>query len=215
MQMFRLIVRTLLLSALLSLPAASAFAKRSLDLSVLSPELREEVLKRFPGIEKDNLHLDKIDEVLRYLQLRPEFDRLQVFEEDGNYKLRYEYAKRLGEVSFKGMKFFSESEITSLMNIKKGEVFDQNTLIEKGEKLRQGYKDVGFMNAVIDIEMPPGKDGAVDIVVKVTENKRTLITSIILQSPNAELNKDLSKKLKSVLDDPLTEKAFEIGRAHV
>ena len=195
----------LLLCLVLSTPA---FAKKVLNLSDIPPQVRAEIYKRYPQAEKEKITLDQVDDIIRLLQLKPEFDRLQVFDEGNEYKLHFIKTKRLGDVSFSGIKYFSNSETSNIFAVKGGDPFDQQTLIEQGEKLRQAYKDQGYFNAVVDIEMPPRPDGNVDILVKVTENKRTIISKINLQSPNNELNRGLGNKLESNLDDPLTEKTL-------
>lgn len=193
---------------LISFSATSSWAKKTLDLSKFPANIRAEVYKRFPMAENERIGLDQVDDIIRQLQLRPDFDRLQVLETGSTYKVTYIKTKRIGEVTFAGLKFLSKSEAANYLAVKVGDVFDQQTLIDQGEKLRQAYKDQGFLNAVIDIEMPPREDGNVDINIKVTENKRTLIANIVLQSPNADLNKELAKKLEKVVDDPLTDKTL-------
>lgn len=197
-----------LIILLIILEPCALWAKKSIDLSTLSKEVRAEVYKRFPLAEHERIGLDQVDEIIRVLQLRPEFDQLQVFENNNAYKIAFIKTKRIGEVTFSGLSFFSKSEASNFLAIKSGDAFDQQTLIDQGGKLRQSYKDQGFFNAVIDIEMPPRTDGNIDINVKVTENKRTLVANIVLQSPNAELNKNLANKLKKVVDDPLTDKTL-------
>ncbi|MDG0816088.1 BamA/OMP85 family outer membrane protein [Bdellovibrio svalbardensis] len=202
--------RALTLSAalLITLGTCSAWAKKNIDLSNFPAEVRADIYKRFPQAQNDRIGLDQVDEIIRFIQLRPDFDRLQVLDSGNVYKVTYIKTKRIGEVQFQGLKYLSKSEAANYLAIKSGDVFDQQTLIDQGEKLRQSYKDLGFFNAVIDIEMPPREDGNVDIHVKVTENKRTLVANIILQSANQELNKSLAIKLEKVVDDPLTDKTL-------
>lgn len=194
---------------LLFIQSSPAFAKKGLDISSLPPEIQLDVQRRYPQVNKDFIALDMVDEILRYLQLKPQFDRLIVNETSvGSYKLEYVHAKRIGNVTFIGNDFYSNSETSTLFAVKSGDVYDQQSLAEQGEKLRLAYKEQGFMNTIVDIEMPPGKDDTVDVILKVTENKRTLIHNLIVQSPNAKLNKDLVNELDSKVDDPLTEKTL-------
>lgn len=201
-------IRCLFIVLCLSSFADTAFAKKTLDLSNFSAETRAEVFKRFPQARHEKLSLDIVDEIMRTLQLKPDFDQLQVFDEGSSYKMSYIKTKRIGAVIFSGLQALSKSEAQLQFAVKPGDIFDQQVLIDQGERLRQNYKDLGYLNAVVDIEMPPRKDGNVDIQVKVTENKRTLVTKITLQSPNSDLNKELADKLDGKLGDPLTEKTL-------
>ncbi|MEK2688218.1 POTRA domain-containing protein [Bdellovibrio sp. GT3] len=197
---------SLTLSILLLIQTTPAFGK-GLDISSLPEKMQAELVQRYPAIKKDFIPLSLIDDVLRYLQPQPLFDRVMVTERTaGTYKLEYVVARRIGEINISGNDFFSNSAVLSIFTVKSGNVFDQQELAELGEKLRLAYKDQGFFNAVIDIEMPPGKGENVDIHLKVTENKRTVIHNLIVQSPNHALNKAMVDKLDSSLDEPLTEK---------
>ncbi|WP_413581992.1 POTRA domain-containing protein [Bdellovibrio sp. HCB288] len=197
---------SLTLSILLLIQSGPAFGK-GLDISSLPENMQTELVQRYPAIKKDFIPLSLIDDVLRYLQPQPLFDRVMVTEiTAGTYKLEYVVARRIGEIKITGNDFFSNSAVLSIFTVKSGNVFDQQELAELGEKLRLAYKDQGFFNAVVDIEMPPGKGENVDIHLKVTENKRTVIHNLIVQSPNHALNKAMVDKLDSSLDEPLTEK---------
>ncbi|HWU42045.1 MAG TPA: POTRA domain-containing protein, partial [Bdellovibrio sp.] len=198
----------LFLALTLFLNVSSAWAKKNIDLSNFTPEVRSEIYKRFPQAEKEKISLDVADDIIRNLQLRGDYDRLQVLDEGNQYKVVFIKTKKIADVTFAGLHFYSKTEASNIFNVKSGTPFDQQTLVDQGEKLRQSYRDQGFQNAVIDIEMPSRPDGNVDINIKVTENKRTLVRTITLQSPNEELNKKLSNKLDSFLDDPLTDKTL-------
>lgn len=199
----------LLTSLVLAALSCPAWAKKALDLSTLPQDVRTDLLKRFPQADKDKLALSEMDEIVRYLQLQPQFDRIQIIDAgNGAYKLQYFHARRVGKVSYQGTRFYSDNEVSNIFTVKSGDVFDQQELVEQGERLRLSYKDQGFFNAIVDIEMPTGSKDDVDVVVKVTENRRTLIHAINLQSPNNILNKALLSKLDSRIDDPLTEKSL-------
>lgn len=197
-----------LLLPLVAFSATPAWAKKQLDISNLSKDLQDDLYKRFPAIGKDKYTLEQVDEVIRYLQLKPQFTTIQVFDEGNGtpYKLRYYLTRRVGKVTIQGLKTISENEARGLFNVKTGDVFDQQSLIDDAEKLRQLYKERGFANAVLDIEMPPNTDGSVDVVLKVNENKRTRIKDIRITSANENLNRRLADKLDSELNEPLTEK---------
>lgn len=184
------------------------WARKALDLKGLPPEIRKEVLGRFPNAESDKLSLPQVDEIIRLLQVRPQFTRVQVIDDPNSatYKLEYELTRNIGEIKVVGAKNMSRFEMDSAFATKSGEAFDQQTLIEQGERLRQAYRDKGYLNAVIDIEMPPGPNNTVNIVLKVTENTLTEIQEIVIQSPNVELNKALRKEVKGYIDESFEDK---------
>lgn len=209
MRMSRTLTLLLILSFGLGLPI-SVQAKKALTYSNLAPEAQADLVKRFPQVEKEKLSLEQVDEIIRYLQGKPQYENIQVFD-DGKltpYRLEFRRTKLISDVKFSGLKNLSKSDAENIFAIKSGVVFDQQTLIEAGEKIRQAYSERGFLNAVIDIEMPPESEDRIQVAVKITENKQTLIRDIIVQSPNEDLNKKLAKELRSYIDDPLTENSL-------
>lgn len=208
MSKIRNVSRALLILSLLC--ALGAEAKRGLDMSALAPDVLADVVKRFPQVEKEKLTLEQIDDIIRFLQLKPQLDDIQVFDDGGTspYRLHFSQTRRIGNVSFQGLQNISESEARNIFNVKSGEVFYQQSLVEDADKLRLAYKEKGFFNAVIDMEMPSGPQQTVDLVLKITENKQTRISNIKIQSANDELNKKLFNKIDSEIEEPLTDQAL-------
>nr|BFD63469.1 outer membrane protein assembly factor [Bdellovibrio sp. HM001] len=181
--------------------------KKPLNISNLPQDLQEDLTRRFPQLGKERLTQDQVDDIIRQLQLKPQIKRVRVLD-DGNsspLRLEYELTRRVASVKIVGNKNFSTSEAENLFGVKSGDVFDQQTLIEGGEKLRQAYRDLGYYNALIDIEMPPETADTVGVLVRVNENKRSLVRNIILISPNEELNKKVMKEIDDSLNDPYTD----------
>lgn len=206
--MFKSLSYQLILGVLGASLATPAYAvKKNLNYSNLPPEIQEEVTKRFPQVRTDKISPEQVDEVLRYLQVKPEFHRLRVLDEGNGspYLLDFEYTRRISEVTFAGVKNISDNQAETLFGTRAGSVFDQDTLVEGGERLRQAYRERGFLNAVIDIEMPPQSPSTVGVNVKVSEGRQSRIQHIAIASPNTELNKKLVKELKGYLNDPYTE----------
>lgn len=191
-----------------------SWARKALDLKGLPPEIRKEILTRFPMAETDKLTLAQVDDVIRLLQVRPQFTRVQVIDDNSSntYKLEYELTRNVGNIKVVGARNMSRFELDSAFATKTGEAFDQQTLIEQAERLRQAYREKGYLNAVIDIEMPPGPNNTVDIVLKVTENTLTEIQQIVIQSPNVELNKALRKEIKGYIDEDFQDR--ELNELH-
>lgn len=176
--------------------AWSAETGRRLNISVLPPEVHQEVLSRFPQISGNKVSLETVDEVIRFLQLRPEFDLVQVVDlGSGQLKLNTDRSTRVAKVKFEGLRALSESEAHQIFAINVNDVLNQDQLINGGERLTQQFHQLGYRNASIDVEIPPDGKGNVEIVVKVKEGLQTLIGSLSFISSNGELNKGLESRL--------------------
>ncbi|WP_081110893.1 POTRA domain-containing protein [Bdellovibrio bacteriovorus] len=196
-----------LLVLILLCTSSLAQAKKNLRYDTLPAEVQSDLVKRFPQIEKEALNLEQLDEVIRYLQLKPEFENVRILD-DGNgspYRLDFQRTRIISKVSIDGISNISESEAGSTFGVKAGDVFDQQNLIEGAEKIRQLYAERGYLNAVVDIAMPPEGADQVGVEIKVTENKQTRVRNILIQSSNEALNRELSKHLKGFHKDPFTD----------
>lgn len=185
----------------------TAFAKKALDYSSLPESVREDLVRRLPYVQNEKIGLSQVDEVIRFLQQKSQFNNIQVIDEGGNspYQILFERSKRITDVRFTGNKNLSTSEVESLLSVKAGDSFDQQSLIEGGERIRRAYEDKGFMNAIIDIEMPPEDEDKVGILIRVNENRRSLIHNVLVQSANDELNDQIVKELSRYLNKPYTD----------
>lgn len=202
--------RTLLSLVFLSAFAAGlncAWAKKTLNYSRLPNETQNELLKRFPQVEKEKISQEQLDEIVRFLQLKPQYESIQILEdsESPSYRLDFKKTKLISAIKFSGLNNLSHNDAENIFSIKSGSVFDEQSVIEGGESIRQAYKERGFLNASLDIAMPPDGDSNVNIEIKVTENRQTRIRNILLQSANEDLNKKLAKKMASYIESPLTE----------
>jgi outer membrane protein insertion porin family len=186
--------------------AAETGSKRALNISGLNAEMQKDLIKHFPQLAGGKLSLETVDDVIRFLQNRPEFDLVQVVDAGNNQlKLVTEKSTRITAVKISGLNAVSESEAKALFTVNAGDVLNQDNLISGGEKLRQQYNQIGFRNASIDMEIPPDGQGNVQVLVKVKEGMQTLIGSIQFNSANADLNKAVANRLSRFKNDALTD----------
>lgn len=202
---------------LLMLLSSTTWAKKPLALTNLEKEVQVEILKRFPNADKDRLSLEQVDDLIRFLQTKFQLESVQVYDDGGNtpYRLEFKKTKRIGSIKISGLKNLSRSEAESLFALKSEAVFDPQGIAEAGERIREAYKDRGFLNAKLDIEMPARSDDVVDIDIKVTENQQTRVKDILMQSSNEDLNKKLSRELRKFLNAPLTESTLSAVQVQV
>jgi len=201
-----LLIAPLACLLLASTPAWSAdVSKHSLNISSLPPELQQELQRRFPQIATKQLTLENIDDIIRFLQARPEYDLIQVVEAGGQYKLNTERSTRVSAVKFEGLRALSESEAKQLFTVNVNDVLNQDQLQNGGQRLVQQYNQIGYRNASIDVEIPPDGKGDVQLNVKIKEGVQTLIGGLTFNSPNTELNKALESRLSREKGYALTD----------
>lgn len=207
MKLNSLLLRALLCTQLIaSVALAAELSKRSLNISTLPPEVQKDLVRLFPQITNKQVTLENVDDIIRYLQLRPEFDLVQI-EDSGGGQLKVDTSRstRVSLIKFEGLRALGESEAKQLFGINQNDVLNQDQLQIGGQKLVQQYNQIGYRNASIDVEIPPDGKGDVHLVVKVKEGVQTLIGGFTFNSANTELNKNLESRLSREKGYALTD----------
>lgn len=192
-------IRTLLALAILAaLPALAAETRRA-DFSSAGPEIADAIQKKIPAAQLEKLTPAGIDAVLRELQALPGVEQAIAVEGVGD-QVRFEIrrAKRVGSIAVSGAHALTTTEVQNLLGYAKDDVFQADTLVDAGERLRAAYKEIGFQNTQIDIEYPSDKTGLVALNVRIDEGPRTEIRIVRVQSDDPELNTHLQEKISSL-----------------
>lgn len=191
-------------------PGLAQAAQKTVDLSLLSESVQKNIYKQFPILSTEDFTSYDLDALIRFVILEEQFDaaQIQMDLEDGVevYKLNVGKTRRISALKITGNQNFSESEIRREFAMSEKSLFDQNLLIEAGERVRRMYNEAGFANTVVDLEFARASSADVEVTIKIQEGPQTIITSINLRASNPEFKKRyqeyLNKKLK---DEPLTE----------
>lgn len=215
----QILIKTLLLS-LLTLSSLTAMAARKMDLSALSPEVQSDIFRQFPRLKSETFTQSDLDSLVRYLVTEEQFDsvQIQVEEREGlsSYYLNVGKTRRISKLTFKGMGEYSESEIRREFVVTEKSVFDQQSLIEAGERVRKFYRDHGYLNASLDLEF--ARLSATDVAVSVTvkEGPQTLIKKVVLNATNPDFQKVFEKYLqKKLLNEPFVERDINVVRKNI
>lgn len=185
---------------------AADAGKHNLNISGLSPEVQTELHHRWPQIAAKTLTLENIDDIIRFLQARPDYDLVRVVDTGGGqYKVTTERSTRVSAVKFEGLHAMSESEARSIFGVNPGDVLNQDIFQSGGQKLINQFNQIGYRNASMDVELPPDGKGDVQLILKIKEGVQTLIGGFTFTSQNTELNKALESRLSREKGNALTD----------
>ncbi len=191
---------------LITLFAFSASATWQVQLQELPENIRVPLLKQFPEIEKERLNKTQMDEIIRWLHSQLQADRVIFSDETpGQAKLEIKRIPRISQINFSGLSALSETEARSYISFNKNDAYDQDLLLEGGERLRQAYKVLGYLSAEINVDMPTDQKGQLILNIQVRENKRTEVTELKFEIANSELKTQLVKKLRSFKGKTFTD----------
>jgi outer membrane protein assembly complex protein YaeT len=185
---------------------------RVLDLQALDSVKREALLASFPNLSKTDFTLGDLDAAIKYLVEKSSFDSAQYMETDvpGHFLLKIGKTQRVNSVQIIGNNSLAESDVRQAFAVPEQAVFDRDSLLEAGERVRKYYKDEGFFNCVVDMEFHPHEKDDYDVIAKITENVRSRINEIHIVSHNPELDKKLQKMLSKNKNAPFTPYVLKI-----
>jgi outer membrane protein insertion porin family len=191
--------------------------KRQVDLSAFSEQTQEDLKKQFPFLVGGTPSRADLDNLIKYLVTQEQYEtvqmRMELLGDTEVYHLNVGRTRRISSLSFTGLDFFSETKIRSELGINEKSVFDQQVLIEAGERVRRLYRDQGFRNTVIDLEFKRLSATEVGVAFIIKEGLQTKISQVDLRVSNPVFRdffeKSLRKKLK---DEPLTESLLNLLR---
>ena len=191
------------------LSCLSFATEKVLDLSQLNPKLQQTILKQTPRLKSGRFTLADLDQLMRFLLSQEQYDSAAIaFEQKDDrefYKIVVGSTKRISALKFIGNENVSETELKQVIGISEKAPFDQDGLIEGGERIRLLYKERGFHNTVVDLEFANVSINDVDVTVKISEGVQTKIGGFVLNIANPNLKEKLEWRLNKRRDDPLTD----------
>ena len=150
-----------------------AWAERRVDLSQIPPKLQQNLFKQVPRLKGDDFTLYDLDQMLRFLLNQEQYDAASVtLDSSGGheiFKVHLGTTKRISAIKFSGFDAFSESELRQVFALAERAPFDQEGLIEAGERVRLVYKERGFHNAIVDLEFFNSSPTEIEVRIKVNE----------------------------------------------
>ena len=159
-------------------------AKRSVDLSLLSEVVQKNIYRQFPVLATENFNTYDLDALVRFVILEEQFDaaQIQLEIEEGVevYKLNVGKTRRISALKIFGNKSFSANQIQKEFAMSEKSLFDQNLLIEGGERVRRMYNEAGFRNTVVDLEFARASSADVEVTLKIQEGPQTIVTKVVL-----------------------------------
>lgn len=198
-------ILNLLLSFFISVSAQAQDENKTIE-NKLSPEVQTEIQDKFKDYST-KLTPEMGDNIIRYLMNKGLYDKVEIEEEKsgGPYHIQVEYTHKISSLNYVGNHEYYESELAEMLQVKEGQKFDIETLLEGAEKIKINYATKGFLNAQVDLLLPKNIQGDIDVKVQITENQRTLIRKINFEISNKKLKMALEKISKKFEDTEYTE----------
>ncbi|MBN1756000.1 hypothetical protein JW877_07285, partial [bacterium] len=102
---------------------------------------------------------------------------------------------RINRITVEGAHFFSESEVTKILNWENGMEWDSTRGLHQIDTLKNYYHDMGFFNLKIQSQSMPRDSNRIDIELIIQEGERCRIHQIKLSGIEAYHSGKLQKQL--------------------
>lgn len=186
----------------------ASISHASLNIEQLPQDLQKKILTQFPQIkENTETSLKLVDDVVHYLHLIGDFDEIRAEEsENGQLTIQFQLTKKIGKVEFVGSDEISDGDLKRTIGLDLKSSFNEEILIEAGEKIKNAYRDKGFLKSVIDVEVSEMTDANLYLIrFKISEGEPTRIQDFKIESPNVKLNDQIYRLIKSHTKKNLTD----------
>jgi outer membrane protein insertion porin family len=198
-------LKFLLLTTIFIFAAQTQAFGRTLDLQSLDNFTRENLLQSIPALKKNDFTLGDLEKAIKWLVEKSSFDSAAYSDQgNGHFVLKTGRTQRVHAVKITGNKSISEEDIRRAFGITEETIFDRESLLEAGERIRQYYRDQGFFNCVVDMEFQPYGKNDYDVVAKISENTLSRLSEVDIDTANSELQRKLQKILDKNKKSPFT-----------
>lgn len=140
-----------------------------------------------PAIKNKNLSASELDQVLKVLDQKFNFNSLKLISlnDSKNLKLIGDISARYANPEFTGLKDLDTNEALALMGIANKNYFDNESLSQAAEKLTQHYKNEGYRFAEVSYEIRSNQTLEKGVIFKINLKTRTEISDVRLSGlPN-------------------------------
>lgn len=200
----------LILTILFSAPAPAEEVRLHGVSDADAKQIRKDVPEAFTG----ELSYEEIDNVVRLLSLTGNYERVLAEEDDnGSVQVVARPLRTVKAVVINGERNLSERDLKEIVGIQPGERFERKKVVEAGERLKQFYGESGYFNTVIEVSFAKESDSGLSVIFQIDEKPPCLISDIIIETENRQLDERLARLIKRLKNKPLTTERMNSLRA--
>jgi len=178
-----------------------------LDMSALSEKTQSALKSTLPKLDPENTRPSEVDQIIKTLVGQELFDSVEIRsdQQGENLKIFVGKTRRISQVVFEGQTALAEGQLRREFGVNEKSLFDQQLLIEGGERIRKLYSEKAFNNAIVDLEFRNLTPQETEVKVKVKEGPQTLIKEIAVSCANPMLRDQIQSLIKKRIGEPLNE----------
>ncbi len=193
------------LALFLALLIGSTTEAKTVSFQGLTPEEVSAVKAQVPNLSSGAVPLSALEQALTQIMKMKRFEGVEIkLDANNHYVLVATPLRVVQDVVVQGQRAASRSDLLEIINITGEENFERRRILEVGERLKQYYGELGFFNAIIEVDFQSIDDRRMNIVFKITEGLPCRITQIEFRSNNGDLNRRLKLLTRGSMKRNLT-----------
>ncbi len=143
----------------------------------LSPTMAKEMVGINPGSELD---MEKIDEAIKKFYSQGYFKDVWVEKKDGNLIFHFVEKPLISQVEVVGYLENKKEEIPQILGLKKGDIYDEQTIEKAKEKIKQKARSEGYFDTVVEVDTQKVGDNSVKVTFVVNKGEKIIIDRLVL-----------------------------------
>ncbi len=173
-----------------------------------TPAEVKDLKNKYPNIDKENLSLAVLDQVVRYLMTTEQFTSVLLRKRNKNSKqliLEVKSTRRVGRITINGNRHLNRDQILKVLNLKRFGTLRTDELELSLDRLREKYRQDGYFNIKAEVRMRPTTRRMTDLEVVIDEGQSCRITDIDFQTENKKLKGQLRRISTGVMRERYSE----------
>lgn len=162
-----------------------------------------QIKKEAPEITKKKLNAFELNQILKKLDQKMQFNSLKIVLVKNELRLVGEISATVEKIQFQGLKDISENEALNILNINLKNALDPEILKTSTEKLAQYYKEQGYRFTEINYEILSNNSLKKTVLIKMNIKNQTRLKEIKIEGLDQNTNEKIQKHFTSIFKKPI------------
>ncbi len=175
----------------------------------LTPEDRQVLSQR--GLLRSSLSLPQANYLIKEIFKLGRYETVELITEEKDDKIYWKIIaqpnRKIADIVITGHNVLSQNQIMNSLN--KGEVFIYQELLNDVEKIKEQYREIGYLDVKIDLNFEDTQEQSVLVKMNIEEGLPCQINSIDFVTPHQKIKELLLKRVRSFVGKKYTKEYLQ------
>jgi len=156
----------------------------------LSPTIAQEIA----GIKRgEELNIEKIDRAIKKFYAQGYFKDIWVDDKDGVLTFHFVEKPLIAQIEVVGYLEGKKDELSDILGIKRGDIYDEQTIQKAIERIKQKAKSEGYFDTVVEVDTQKVGQNGVKVTFVINKGEKVIIDELIFCGLRHFSKSDLEK----------------------